>query len=138
MTWEQLFLLIGAVGGGAILPKTFEAIKAALTGRARAERDAVEEERKRADAAWVHADRMTAAAEASRTTAAAEIETVRRAAEHDNTVRRRVQEWASTLVRMLREAPCVDPRTIPPYPVTDEYRPVGPEEDTVQMSGPRG
>lgn len=52
-----------------------------------------------------------------------EIDRLRDVADYEAYRRRIAQEHASHLRRLLYEAPCVDPATIPPYPTTNRKEP---------------
>ncbi|MFJ6532494.1 hypothetical protein [Microbacterium sp. NPDC091662] len=98
MDIRDVALLLTAVGATAIVPKMTSALWRAITGRATRQRREID--RVRAEAAA--ADKRATAAEAR--------------ADEQAYQRRITQEHASWLRRLLLEAPCVDPATIPPHP----------------------
>lgn len=99
MEIRDLALLLTAVGATAIVPKMTAALWRAVTGRATRQRREI--------------DRVRAEAAAALKRAAAAEERA-----DDEAYRRRVaQEHASHCRRLLLEAPCVDPASIPPFPL---------------------
>lgn len=91
MDIRDVALLLTAVGATAIVPKMLSALWRALTGRATRQRREIDRVRADAAAAYERAD-------------------------EEAYQRRITQEHASLIRRLLLEAPCVDPATIPPYP----------------------
>lgn len=117
MEIRDLALLLTAVGATAIVPKMGAALWRAITGRATRQRREID--RVRAEAAA--AEKKAAAAEER---AASEVEAAHarviaadRRADEEASMRRRTQEHASHCRRLLLEAPCVDPATVPDHPI---------------------
>lgn len=98
LSWDIVIALTTALGVGTIVPKMFDKLMSSITERGHAKRaDAerlaqlVDEAKQERDRAFSHFD----------------VEAARR---------RRMEEHASQLRRMLTEAPCVDYNEIPPWP----------------------
>lgn len=104
MDIRDVALLLTAVGATAIGPKMVTALWRALTGRATRQRREID--RVRAEAG--ESNKRAAAADAR--------------ADDEAYMRRVTQEHASHLRRLLFEAPCVDPATIPPHPIYHRRR----------------
>lgn len=90
---RDIALILTSVGGAVIVPKLAGALWRAVTGRATRQRREIDRARAEKAAAELRAD--TEARD-----------------------RRIAQEHASHCRRLLFEAPCVDPSTIPDYPTT--------------------
>jgi hypothetical protein len=88
---RDIALILTSVGGTVLVPKMAGAAWRAITGRAHRQRREIDRTRASEAAADGRADNEA----------------------HD---RRLAQEHASHLRRLLFEAPCVDPSTIPPWP----------------------
>lgn len=98
MDIRDIALLLTAVGATAIVPKMAAALWKAATGRASRQRREIDRVRRLVEVANARA-------------AAAEVRA------DDEAYKRRIsQEHASLIRRLLLEAPCVDPTSIPPHP----------------------